>query len=170
MQIDLAAEFDRDVANLNPAHFRHLAGAGVSFEAICRAGYVGVERIATTGRLFAPAPAGFPVVILAIWSSAPPSVYSAVESPEILDLIAFRTDARATWWYRLGEPGLILNEDLYLDAIETGVPLKVFESPLAWLQGGCDGCVFLDDAKGRWVAERFAEDGAALDRWWGAAA
>ena len=54
--INLAAEFDLAVANLIPAHLRHLAGASVSFETVCRAGYVGVERIATTGRIYMPSP------------------------------------------------------------------------------------------------------------------
>ncbi len=138
---NLESEFDLAVAKLNQDNIRHLDDAGVSFEAICRTGYVGVERIATTGRLYMPAPDGFPVLIMAIWSPAPPSIYCAVEDPEIVDLIALRTDDRGRWWYRLGEPGLILGEDYYLDAIDYDMPLKVFESPVAWLRGDCDGCV-----------------------------
>ena len=169
-RIDLAAEFDLAVANLNPDHFRHLAASGVSFEAICRAGYVGIERITTTGRLYMPAPNGFPVLIVAAWSPAPPSIYQAVEGPEILDLIAFRPDQPETWWRRVGEPGLVLGEDRYLAAVDGATPLSVFDSPLAWLRSNCDGTVFLDDVESRWAADRFAEDEAALKRWWGTAA
>ena len=168
--VDLASEFDLAVANLNPDHFRYLAGAGVSFETVCRAGYVGVERIARTGRLYMPAPDGFPALIMAAWSPAPPSIYCAVESPEIPDLIAFRTDAPDKWWYRVGEPGLVLGEDRYLAAVDGAMALKVYDSPLRWLQGGCDGTVFLDDVEARWTSERFAEDEAALQAWWGTAA
>jgi len=146
---DLAAEFDLAVANLNADHFRHLAGAGVSFEAICRAGYVAIERIATTGRLYMPSADGFPAVILAAWSPTPPSIYTAVESPEILDLLALRLNQPETWWRRVGELGLVLGEDRYLEATQTGAPLKVFDSPLAWLRSGCQGSVFLDDVEGR---------------------
>ncbi len=170
MWIDLAAEFELAVANLNPAHFLHLADAGVSFETICRAGYVAIERIATTGRLYMPAPNGFPVLIMAVWAPAPPSIYTIVENPVIIDLIALRLDQPDTWWRRIGEPGLILSEDRYLEAIATGVPLRVYDAPLAWLQGGCDGAVFLDDVEARWTSERFAEDEAALRAWWGTAA
>ncbi len=169
MRIDLAAEFDRAVANLNPAHFRHLATAGVSFEAILRAGDLGVERIAATGRLYSPHPNGFPAIILAIWSPAPPSIYCAVENPAVLDLLALRLDQPSAWWRRIGEVGLVLGEDQYLTSIETGAPLKAHDSPLCWLQGGCDGTVFLDDCEARWSAERFAEDEAALADWWRAA-
>ncbi len=167
---EINAEFDLAVANLNPDHFRHLDDAGVSFEAICRAGYVAIERIATTGRLYMPAPDGFPVLIMAIWAPAPPSIYTVVESPEILDLLALRLDQPETWWRRVGEPGLVLGEDRYLAAVDGATPLSVFDSPLAWLQGGCDGVVLLDDAEARWTAERSAEDEAALQAWWGTAA
>ncbi len=169
MTINLAAEFDLAYRNRTQAHRQHLVEGGITFQAILRAGDLGVERIATMGRLYTPSPEGFPAVILAIWSPAPPSIYCAVDDPEILDLIAIRTDDPGRWWYRMGEPGLILGEDLYLDAVDQGTALRVFESPVAWLRGGCDGCVFLDDAEARWTIERFAEDQVALQDWWRAA-
>ncbi len=167
--INLAAEFDLAWCNRSEEHRQHLADAGITFQALLRAGDLGVERIATTGRLYMPSPTGFPAVILAIWSPASPSIYCAVENPEIVDLIALRTDDPGRWWYRLGEPGLILGEHHYLDAIEIGVPLKFFDSPVAWLKGACDGTCFLDDVEGRWAAEQIAEDEAGLDDWWRAA-
>ena len=170
MRIDLAAEFDLAWRNRTPEHRKHLAGAGITFQAMLRAGDLGVARIATCGQLYMPAPDGFPVLTMAAWSPAPPSIYCAVENPVIMDLIAFRTDAPATWWYRLGNLGLVLGEDRYLDATETGAPLKVFDSPLAWLRSNCDGTVFLDDVEARWTPERFAEDEAALQAGWCTAA
>ncbi len=160
------SEFDCAWRNRTQEHREHLVAAGVTFESMLRAGDLGVARIATTGRLYMPAPNGFPVLIMAVWSPAPPSIYTIVEDPEILDLIALRLDQPSTWWRRIGEVGLVLGEDHYLDAIETGVPVTVLDSPVAWLQGNCDGIVFLDDAEARWAAERFAEDEAELQRWW----
>ncbi len=93
----------------------------------------------------------------------------AVEDPELVDLIAFRTDDPGCWWYRNGELGLVLGEDRYLAAIEAGASLRLFDSPLAWLRGGCAGAVFLDDVEARWSAERCAEDAVALTDWWRAA-
>ncbi len=168
--INLAAEFDLAWCNRSQEHRQHLAEAGITFEAMLRAGDLGVARIATTGRLYMPAPDGFPVLIMAAWSPAPPSIYTVVESPEILDLLALRLDQPETWWRRVAEPGLVLGEDRYLEAIATGAPLRVYDTPLAWLQAGCDGAVFLDDVEARWAAERFAEDEAALQAWWGTAA
>ena len=164
-----AAEFDRAWRNRTQTHRAHLADAGITFEAMLRAGDLGVERITTTGRVFMPTPNGFPVLIMAVWAPAPPSIYTIVENPEILDLLALRLDQPETWWRRIGEPGLILGEDQYLTSIETGAPLKVHDSPLCWLQGGCDGTVFLDDCEARWSAERRAEDQRALGDWWRAA-
>ncbi len=165
----LEQEFDFAYRNRTQEHRQHLAEAGITFRAMLRAGDLGVERINASGRLYMPSPAGFPAVILAVWSPAPPSIYTIVENPEILDLIALRLDQPSTWWRRIGEVGLVLGEDHYLDAIETGVPVTVLDSPVAWLQGNCDGIVFLDDAEARWSAERFAEDEAALQAWWRAA-
>ena len=164
--INLAAEFDIAWRNRTQAHRKHLAAAGVTFEAMLRAGDHGVERINASGRVYMPSPDGFPAIILAIWSPAPPSIYCAVEDPEIVDLIALRTDDRGRWWYRLGEPGLILGEDRYLDAFDRDMPLRVFESPVAWLRGDCEGACFLDDCEARWLAERYADDDGALRDWW----
>ena len=167
--MNAAAEFEAAYRNRTQAHRAHLAAAGITFEAMLRAGDLGVERIATTGRNYMPSPEGFPAIIVAAWSPAAPSIYCAVEDPEIVDLIAFRTDDPGCWWYRNGEPDLILGEDHYLDAIEAGASLRPFDSPLAWLRGGCAGAVFLDDVEARWSSERCAEDVVATDTWWRAA-
>ncbi len=168
--INPAAEFALAYRNRSQEHRRHLADAGIAFQAMLRAGDLGVERIAATGRLYTPHPNGFPAVILAVWAPAPPSIYSPVENPAILDLLALRLDKPSTWWRRVGEPGLVLGEDLYLDAVDQGTPLKVYSSPLSWLQRGCAGACFLDDAESRWAVERFDQDEATLREWWGAAA
>ncbi len=165
-----AAEFDRAYRQRAQAHRAHLVDAGIPFEAMLRAGDLGVERITTTGRLYTPSAEGFPAIILAIWAPAPPSIYCSVANPVILDLIALRLDQPEMWWRRIGEPDLILSEDRYLDAIETGAPLKVFDSPVAWLRGICGGTCFLDDCEARWSVERYSEDEAALRARWEAAA
>ena len=109
--VDLACEFDLAWRKRTQAHQKHLADAGITFQALLRAGDFGVERIATTGRLYMPAPDGFPVLIVAAWSPVPPSIYCAVENPVILDLLALRLDQPETWWWRVGEPGLVLGSD-----------------------------------------------------------
>ncbi len=170
MRINLAAEFDLAWRNRTQEHRKHLAGAGITFQAMLRAGDLGVARIATTGRLYMPAPNGFPVLIMAAWSPAPPSIYTTVESPKILDLLALRLDQPETWWYRIGEPGLVLGSD-NLDVAHTeGWPINLHRTPLDWLRAGCRGACLLDHCEAQLTAERFAEDEAALQAWWGTAA
>ena len=103
MTVDLAAEFDLAYRNRSQEHREHLADAGITFEAMLRAGDLGVERIDASGRLYMPSQTGFPAVILAIWSPAPPSIFCAVDDPNVRDLIAFRADDPGRWWYRIGE-------------------------------------------------------------------
>jgi len=162
----VTAEFDRAWRHRTQKHRAHLAEAGITFEAMLRAGDLGVERITNSGRLYMPSPEGFPAAILAIWSPAAPSIYRAVEDPEIIDLIAIRVDDPGRWWYRIGDPGLILGEDRYLAAVDRYMPVKVFDSPLAWLRGNCEGTCFLDDVEARWANDRLTEDDAALRDWW----
>ncbi len=170
MRIDLDAEFDLAWRNRTEEHRKHLADARITFQAMLGAGDLGVARIATTGRLYTPSPTGFPVVILAIWSPAPPSIYTAVENPVIIDLIALRLDQPETWWWRIGEPGLVLGSDNLDLAHVEGRPISLHRTPLDWLRAGCRGACLLDHCEAQWAAERFAEDEATLRAWWGTAA
>ncbi len=159
---DLHAEFNLACRNWTRDHDGHLARAEISTKATFDAGGLGVERIGTVGRLFEPSSRGFPAIILAI--------YDIGLAPDILDLLAVRVDTPDRWWSRFGEPGLILGEDHYLAAVSEGEAVRIFDSPVAWLQGGCNGCIFLDDVEARWEMERQGEDDAALRQWWEAAA
>ena len=159
---DLYAEFELAYQNWTPEHDRHLASAGIPVEAMDRAGDYGVQRIDTTGRLYQPSLNGFPAYILPIRALG--------LNHEILDLIAIRTDTPGRWWYRIGEPGLILGEDQYLAAVSRSEAVRVFESPTAWLRSNCDGCVVLDHAEARWTLKLLGEDDAALRAWWKIAA
>ncbi len=170
MRIDLNAEFDLAWRNRTQEHRKHLAGAGITFQAMLRAGDLGVQRITTTGRLYMPAPNGFPVLIVAAWSPAPPSIYQAVEGPEILDLIAFRPDQPETWWRRIGEPGLVLGSDNVDLAHVEGWPISLHQTPLDWLRADCRGACLLDHCEARWTGSRLRESDTELRAWWGAAA
>ncbi len=159
---NLRAEFNLACQNWTQEHDAHVARAGISTKTTFDAGELGVQRISTTRRLFQPAPEGFPAIIIAI--------YEIGLAPDILDLLAVRIDAPDRWWARLGGPGLILGEDHYLAAVSEGKAVRVFDSPVAWLRGGCGGCVFLDDVESRWEMERQGNDDDALREWWEAAA
>ncbi len=167
--INLAAEFDLAWRNRTQEHRQHLADAGITFQAMLRAGDLGVERINASGRLYMPSADGFPAIILAIWSPAPPSIYCAVENPVITDLIAFRTDAPVTWWYRIGESDVVLGTDHLQIAHAAGWPISLATTPLDWLRANCCGACLLDHCEARWTNQRLAEDQVALQDWWRAA-
>lgn len=158
LAVDLHAESRLARQNWTRNHDGHLARAGISTKAAFGAGGLGVQRVSTTGRLFQPSPEGFPAIIIAIRDIG--------LAPDTLDLLAVRIDAPDRWWARLGEAGLILGEDHYLAAVSEGEGVRVFDSPVAWLRGGCNGCVFLDDVEARWEMERQGEDDDALREWW----
>lgn len=65
------------------------------------------------------------------------------EHGEIADLIAWRSDQPGRWWRRLGM-ATFAGESAVREAAFFRHPLKVYVSPLSWLQSGCNGAVVLD--------------------------
>ena len=149
---------------------RLLGQHDVTREAIHRTGGLAVARISTVGRLWKPEPTGTPAFILPVWDGPAPSIYSGVENPVLIDMIAWRPDEPARWWYRQGEVDAVLGIDnLDLAHIE-GWPISLHRTPLDWLRAGCRGAVLLDRCEARWAGSRLREDEAALRAWWGEAA
>ncbi len=148
-------------ANLN----RRLADLGVGREAIHRAGGLRASRVHRIGRTFTPAGYGRWHLILPVWAGPAPSIFEGLERPILLDLLAWHPDNAELWLYRVGAAGLALGEHCYLEALRSGQPFRAFATPLEWLQAGCDGTVFLDDAERRWSGEAEAEHVDALKVW-----
>ncbi len=141
---------------------------GVTREAIHRAGGLAVARISMVGRLWMPEPTGTPAFILPVWDGPAPSIYSGVENPVLIDMIAWRPDDLACWWYRTGEGDALGIDNLDLAHIE-GWPISLHRTPLDWLRAGCRGACLLDYCEGAWAGCRHHEDEAALQGWWRAA-
>lgn len=155
---------------LNSKQRRQIEDLGVTHQAALRAGGLGWARISTTGRGYMASDIGEVALIQPVWDGPAPSIYCAVENPTLTDLIAWRPEDPTRWHYRIGTVGAMLGEATYLEAIETRGLIKIFPTPLAWLAANCDGVCFLEDVEVRWANERFAEDEAALQAWWGEAA
>ncbi len=141
---------------------------GVTREAIHRAGGMAVARIGTTGRLWMPEPTGTPTFILPVWAGPAPSIYSIIESPVLIDMIAWRPDDPSRWWYRTGEGDTLGIDNLDLAHAE-GWPISLHRTPLDWLRAGCRGAVLLDRCEAGWTGRRDIEDEAALQDCWRAA-
>ncbi len=142
---------------------------GVTREAIHRAGGLAVTRISTAGRLWMPESTGAPAFVSPVWAGAAPSIYSSVETPVLIDMIAWRPDDPTRWWYRTGEGAVLGTDNLDLAHAE-GWPICLARSPLEWLQADCRGAVLLDHCEARWAGAGLHETDAESRAWWGAAA
>ncbi len=149
---------------------RLLEQQGVTRDAIHRAGGLAIARISTTRRLWMQEPTGKPAFILPAWDGPAPSIYSGVENPVLIDMLAWRPDDPARWWYRQGDVDVVLGA-AHLDLAHAEAwPISLHRTPLDWLRAGCRGAVLLDHCEARWAGSRLHEDEAPLRSWWGKAA
>lgn len=65
-----------------------------------------------------------------------------IDVDELVDLLAFNPREPEKWWFRDGAERL-LDGDALGDQL-LGKVLKVFRTPLSWLQGRCAGVVIFD--------------------------
>ena len=123
-----------------------LEAAGVSVSAFMVSGWPGVARVKVVERLYHPHPMGRDMVILPAWLGAGP----LYDNPVLADLLAFDAARPARWFNRIGESGLVLGAEFVGHALNSGEPIRLCPTPLAWLQAGClGGAVMLDDAEVR---------------------
>ncbi len=147
-----------------------LAELGVTRETRHRAGGLAVARISTVGRLWTPEPNGTPAFVLPVWDGPAPSIYCGVENPVLIDMIAWRPDDPARWWYRQGAVDAVLGAG-HLDLAHVeGWPISLHQTPLDWLRADCRGACLLDHCEARWTGSRLRESDTELRAWWGAAA
>ncbi len=76
-------------------------------------------------------------------------IVPVIESGTMMDLLAFHVKAPARWWLRTGY-GAVLGQDVIDKAEFFNAPedleslLRIFRTPLSWLQAECTGAVILD--------------------------
>lgn len=126
-----------------------LAAAGVSWEAIQRAGGLAWARVAVTGRLFTPDTSGPVALIQGVWDGLAPSIFAINDTPP-QDLIAWTCEAPDDWVYREGGRNLVLGDDQLLAAHRDDTPVRLHRSPLGWLRAGCNGAVLLEWCEWQW--------------------
>ncbi len=118
---------------------------GINFRAVVAAGTAGVLPVHDCGDgLFEPQEDGKPAIILPVADEYPISEWPGDASP-VYDLVAFIPSLPDKWFLRVGD-GIVLghrNIDKARPSIHGREPLEVFSTPLAWLQNGCRGVVFL---------------------------
>ena len=153
--------------SLNSRQRREIESLGVTREAMHRCGGLGWARVSTTGRLYLPGNAGDVVIIMPVWAGAAPSIYQAVEDPQLADLIAWRPEEPRRWYYRLGASGAVLGADNLELAHSEGWPITFELTPLAWLLANCRGAVLLEVCEAHWRAENEVVAGDHVVSWWG---
>ena len=164
--LDLAREFLATPSPLKRQR-QQLEELGVPRETVHRCGGLGWARISTTGRLYMPSNAGDVVIIQPVWVGQVPSIYQAVETPRLADLIAWYLEEPTRWHYRLGTPGAVLGADNLGLAHEEGWPITFELTPLAWLLANCRGAVLLELCEAHWRGDDEAERGVRTAAWWG---
>ena len=152
---------------LNSRQLRQLEELGVTREAEQRGGGLGWARVLTTGRLYMPCDSGDVAIIMPVWAGPAPSIYQAVENPQLADLIAWRPEEPTRWTYRLGTPGGMLGADNLELAHSEGWPITFELTPLAWLLADCRGAVLLEVCEAHWRNLDEAEEDAGAAAWWG---
>jgi hypothetical protein len=144
---DLLGELDQARRQLNRLGRDRLRALGVSIEAELRAGGLGVQRIAVTGRIYRPDPLGTAALIVPAWRGLPPSIYDGHTGAVLVDLIAFRTSDPWAWWYRRGEPFVALGEHHLQLAHWHGASITLHRNPLEFLQADACGAFMAEWAE-----------------------
>ncbi len=166
MHVDLMAEW-MGAPDLLTRQRRELVEMGITREAVHRGGDLSWMRVSTTGRLYVPSNSGDVMLIQPVWDGPAPSIYQAVENPQLADLIAWQPKEPTRWWCRLGTPRAVLGTHNLDLAHSEGWPICFATTPLDWLRGDCRGAVLLELCEAHWRAEDEAEQDAHSAAWWG---
>ena len=126
----LIDELRAALAAPTPEQDRELINLGVPANTIC---FVGTAKVRPNGKTFEPDPDG-----LLAW------VIPCMDSGETTDLLAFTSDAPGRYWLRLGVATYVGGDALGDTVMDE--PVRVFKTPLSWLQSGApaDGLVIVD--------------------------
>lgn len=121
--------------NVRQAHIDRLLELGLTSQAIAKVGYsqlpFGVLRIATEEGRWWPDPEGFSAMVIPV-----------LENECVIDIIAFRTDQPARWWWRIGCATFLGAE--HLQSLWGDGPLRIAATPLEWLREGGEALTILD--------------------------
>ncbi len=119
-------------------------------------GGIFVARITTDRGWFDFDQSGFDAIV---------SEVRAADGETVVDLVAWSIDDQTRWWTAIGA-AVVLGESFACNpnAGLCGDPLRIFQTPLTWLQARCEGIVILDRTRaGRWLLDA-ARTLAAGDR------
>jgi hypothetical protein len=145
MMVELEYELQQALCGMTPEHAAKLRAAGIDGEMP-----IGRSRIVAEGGRYNPwgdvAHYAFILPIRIDWLQTPETTrgIEAVRSGYLVDLLAFHPARPDRWALRLGVAtwlGSIAPQNCNPD------PVRVWRTPLRWLQADCDGlCLLMKDA------------------------
>lgn len=133
----ISRDLEAACANVRQSHIDRLLALGVSPVALASLGARQLPFGALTidvddaGRWW-PDADGFPAMVVPVR-----------ERGDDIDIIAFRTDAPARWWWRIGCASM-LGADLLDGTFFPGDRLRVVSTPIGWIAAGGDAVCILD--------------------------
>jgi hypothetical protein len=138
---ELESELRQALCGMTPKHFARLQAAGID-----AAVPIGVSRIAVDGDRYSPwgdtTGCAFIVPVRVDWSDTPESTrgIEAVRSGNLIDLLALCPERSDRWALRLGDADWIGTMPPQYGNPD---PVRIWRSPVRWLQSGCRGLVML---------------------------
>ena len=130
----------RDDGTQQSGGLSYLARFGIGLEALDNVGMVGVLPIQVIGTYFDLAEDGRAAFVIPVANALPPfSDWPDSPSP-VFDALAFFPDKPDHWFLRIGHALVLGGVNLRVARSPYAIdPLRVFRTPLSWLQAGCDG-------------------------------
>jgi hypothetical protein len=177
-EAELFREWDRAFHQFDDHHVADLIRLGVPLPVFLTA-CIGAETITPDGELYVPDENGRTAIILPIWDWEHPGPHldehghllpEPYPDPELVlvDLIAWLPSSADRWFFRRGEPALMLGADHVDDAAREEIPVRLRLNPLSWLRDGCRGCCIINPTGLRSAftgINRIDAEDLALGRW-----
>lgn len=127
------------------AAWRKMESFGIGWENLNRCGGPLPVRVRVDGSHFDPTdPDGTVMMVQPVYAGPTPSIYDPVECPCLCDLIAYSPRNPGKWYWRRGEHGLILGDEVLDRAELFHEPVRLYRTPWDWLRAGGDGVCLLD--------------------------
>ena len=141
----LFREYATTVRRIEGRHLDHLISLGAPWAFWDNTGAPGVGSIKPLqGGRFEFTENGRSVVVLPVYDSETPA-WAPLEHrfDGLLDLLAFDPTQPDHWWLRRGQAPLL--GSIYISlALEAGLALPVYASPMSWMKANAEGLVILN--------------------------
>lgn len=125
--------------------WRKMESFGIGWENLNRCGGPLPVRVRVDGSYFDPTdPDGTVMLVQPVYAGPIPSIFDPVDEPCLADLVAYSPRNPGEWYWRRGEHGLVLGDEVLERAELFHEPVRLYWTPWDWLRAGGDGVCLLD--------------------------